>query len=63
MWSRPWMMRLIIYYVQLDTQDIHDKNYERWNKCKKYGVMNVYIICTDKTILKNLIKPLKIMYE
>ncbi len=40
MWSRQWMMRLIIYYVQLDTQDIHDKN--------------VYIICTDKTILKTL---------
>ncbi len=54
MWSRQWMMRLIIYYVQLDTQDIHDKNYERWNKCKKYGVMNVYIICTDKTIFKTL---------
>ncbi len=29
MWSRQWVMRLIIYYVQLDTQDIHDKNYEQ----------------------------------
>ncbi len=28
MWSRQWMMRLIIYYVQLDTQDVHDKNYD-----------------------------------
>ncbi len=28
MWSRQGMMRLIIYYVQLDIQDIHDKNYE-----------------------------------
>ncbi len=37
--------------VQLDTQDIHDKNYE---KVKKYDALNVYIICTDKTILKNL---------
>ncbi len=27
MWSRQWVMRQIIYYVQLDTQDIHDKNY------------------------------------
>ncbi len=48
MWSRQWMMRLIIYYVQLDKQDIHDKNYE----CK--NVMNVYIICTDKTIFKTM---------
>ncbi len=53
MWSRQRMMRLIIYYVQLDTHDIHDKNMKQ---CKqyKYDVMNVYIICTDKTILKYL---------
>ncbi len=44
-------MKLIIYYVQLDTQDIHDKNHEQvWN----YDVMNVYIICIDKTNLKTL---------
>ncbi len=29
MWSRQGMMRLIIYYVQLDTHDIHDKNYKQ----------------------------------
>ncbi len=29
MWSRKWMMRLIIYYAQLDIHDIHDKNYEQ----------------------------------
>ncbi len=29
MWSRQGMMRLIIYYVQLDTQNIHDKNNEQ----------------------------------
>ncbi len=45
------MTRLIIYYVQLDTQDIHEKNYEQ---VLKYDVMNVYIMCTDKTILKTI---------
>ncbi len=29
MWSRQGTMRLIIYYVQLDTQDIHEKNIEQ----------------------------------
>ncbi len=57
MWSRQGMMRLIIYFVQLDTQDIHNKNYEQSKydyKKSKYNVMNVYIICTDTTILKTL---------
>ncbi len=29
MWFRQGMIGLIIYYVQLDTQNIHDKNYEQ----------------------------------
>ncbi len=32
MWSRQGMMRLIMYYVQLDKQDIHDKYYKKSEK-------------------------------
>ncbi len=47
------MMRLIIYYVQLDTEitwQVLWTSIKQW----KYDVMIVYIICSDKTILKIL---------
>ncbi len=37
MWSKQGMTRLIIHYVQLDTQDIHNK--ELWTSVKNKNVM------------------------